>query len=95
MWQAAAEGQSDRIASDMEVCMKQRCATEFLHVEKNLFIDIHQHLLSIYGDQKCVASGGDCWELVFCNQVFALSNSVIVLLVSIVVSMEINGRHSF
>ena len=25
MWQVAAEGQFDRMASDMEVCMKQRC----------------------------------------------------------------------
>ena len=36
------EGQSDRMASDMEVCMKQRCDTEFLHVEKIVPTDIHQ-----------------------------------------------------
>jgi len=30
----AAEGQSDRMASDMEASMKQRCVTEFLHTEK-------------------------------------------------------------
>ena len=30
----AAEGQSDRMVSDTEVCMKQRCVSEFLHVEK-------------------------------------------------------------
>ena len=30
-----AEGQSDRGKSDMEVCMRQRCGTEFLHVAKN------------------------------------------------------------
>jgi len=30
-----AEGQSDKMVSDMEVCMKQRGVTEFLHVEKN------------------------------------------------------------
>ena len=32
--QMAAEGQSDRMASDMEECMKQRGVTEFLHAEK-------------------------------------------------------------
>ena len=37
----AAEGQSDKMASDMEVHMKQRCVTEFLHVEKMAPIDIH------------------------------------------------------
>ena len=30
----AAEGQSDKMAFDMEVCMKQRGVTEFLHAEK-------------------------------------------------------------
>ena len=33
--QMAAEGQSDKMASDMEVRMKQRCVIEFLHAEKN------------------------------------------------------------
>jgi len=30
----AAEGQSDTMASGMEVRMKQRCVTEFLHTEE-------------------------------------------------------------
>jgi len=30
----AAEGQSDRMASDMEVHMEQRCIIELLHVKK-------------------------------------------------------------
>jgi len=30
----AAEGQSDTAVSDMEVGMKKRCVTEFLHAEK-------------------------------------------------------------
>ena len=34
MWQMAAEGQSGKTASDVEVCMKQRCVTEFYHVKK-------------------------------------------------------------
>ena len=29
-----AEGQSDKMASGMEVLMKQRCVTELLHVKK-------------------------------------------------------------
>ena len=33
--QMAAEGQSDTMVSGMEVQMKQRCVTEFLHTEKN------------------------------------------------------------
>jgi len=33
--QTAAEGHSDSMTSDMEVHMKQRCVTKFLHVEKN------------------------------------------------------------
>jgi len=28
------EGHTDRIASDAEVQMKERCSTEFLHVKK-------------------------------------------------------------
>ena len=47
----AAERQSDRMASGMEVWMKQRCVIEFLCAEKMAPTDIHQHLLNIYGDQ--------------------------------------------
>ena len=46
-----AEGQSDKMVSDMEVCMKQRYVIEFLHAEKMAPNDIHQRLLNIYGDQ--------------------------------------------
>ena len=35
MWQMAGEWQSVIMAFGMEVCMMQRCFTEFLHVEKN------------------------------------------------------------
>ena len=45
-----AEEQSDKMASDMEVCMKQRCLIEFLRVEKMVPIDIHQCFLNVYGD---------------------------------------------
>jgi len=37
----AAEGQSDKMASDMEVHIKQRCGIEFLHVEKVAPTNIH------------------------------------------------------
>ena len=47
----AAEWHSDRMISHMEVHMKQRCVTEFVHVEKMAPTDIHQHLLNIPGDQ--------------------------------------------
>ena len=41
----AREGQSDKLLSNMEVHMKQRCVTEFLQTEKIVSIDIHQLLL--------------------------------------------------
>jgi len=47
VWQMAAEGQSDRIAFDMEECMKWRGVTEFHHVEKMAPTDTHRHLLNI------------------------------------------------
>ena len=51
MKQMAAEGQSDRMLSDMGVHMEQRYGTEFLHAEKMAPMDIHRCLLNIYGDQ--------------------------------------------
>jgi len=126
----AAEGQSDKIASDMEVHMKQRRVTVFLHMKKMASSDIHWCLLNTYGDQTVDVSTmglvgavfqqcwqphfghlcrflqtwheGSCsslvkmhqwwlhWKLVFCNWKLVLSNSISVLLVSAVVSMEIN-----
>jgi len=47
----AAEEQSDRMASVMEVLMKQRYGTEFLHEEKMASTDIHRCLLNVYGNQ--------------------------------------------
>lgn len=49
--QIGLEGQSDKMAVNMKVYMKQRCVTEFFHVEKMPPIDICQHILNIYGDQ--------------------------------------------
>jgi len=56
-----AEGQSDKMASDMEVRMKQRCVIEFLHADKIAPNDIHWCLLNIYGDQTVdVSSARRC-----------------------------------
>jgi len=41
MRQMTAEGQFEKTMPDMEVHVKQRCAIEFLHEEKNAPIDIH------------------------------------------------------
>jgi len=60
-----AEGQSDRTASDMEVHMKQRGGTEFLHAEKIAPIDTHQCLLSIHGDQTVAVSAVRRWMIHF------------------------------
>jgi len=46
----AAEGQSDKMASDMGMHMKQWCVTEFLHAERIAPIDIHC-FLNVDGDQ--------------------------------------------
>ena len=48
MWQAA-EGQSDKMVSDMEVRMKRGCVIKFLHLIKMEPADIHWCLLNIYG----------------------------------------------
>jgi len=42
---------ADKMASDIEVHMEQSCGNEFLHVENIEPVDIHQHLLSVYGEQ--------------------------------------------
>jgi len=57
----AAEGQSDKMASDTEVCMERRCITGFPPAEKN------GHLLTIYGDQTVDMSTLRWWVLRFSN----------------------------
>ena len=61
----AAEGQSDTLASDMEVHMKQRCGAESLHTEKMAPTDIHQCLLRAYGDQTVEVSTVRWWVVRF------------------------------
>jgi len=76
----AAEGQSDNKASDMEVWMKQRCVTEFLHVEKMAPTDIHWSLMYVYGDQTVGVSTVRWWVVHFSS---GNSNSGSPLLVQI------------
>jgi len=52
----SAEEQSDKMVTNMEVCTKKRCVTEFLHAEKMTSTechspDVHQRLLDVDGDQ--------------------------------------------
>ena len=47
----ATAGQSDRMASDTELQMEQRCGIEFLCVEEMAPTDIHRCLLKVSGDQ--------------------------------------------
>ena len=46
----AVEGQSDRIAADMKVCVKPGCVIKFLHAEDVAPIHIYEFLLNVYGD---------------------------------------------
>ena len=126
MWQIAVEGQSDKLVTDMEAHMKQKCGTKFLHELKPASIDIcwmfmetkqwmwaqggggwvttgHLHWCRFLEAQyagscsllaNCIANGDDYIEQVCCSWEFALLNSIILLL-SVVVSIEINGRHYF
>ena len=134
VWQMAAEGQSDKLASDMEVYINEGCLIESLHTGKMAPIVIHQRLLNISGDQTVDVSpvrfrpwwqwqwvtstdadflwgqhSGSCsslikmhslwwwlcWKSVLRSWEFALSNTVIMFFVSVLVSMEINRRYYF
>ena len=73
--QMAAEGQSDKMASDkmasdkmasdMEMHVKERCVTEFLHLEKMTPTDIHVHLLNVYRNQTVDVSTMRQWVVHF------------------------------
>ena len=41
-----------KMATDMELCIKQKCVTEILQAEEIAPTDIHLHLLNVYGDQS-------------------------------------------
>ena len=53
------------MAFDMEVCMKQRGGTEFLHAEKIVPTDIHHCLLNTDGDQSVDVSTVRQWVMCF------------------------------
>jgi len=55
--QMTAEGQSDKMEPDMEVCMKQ--------AEKMAPSDIHRRLLNVYGDQTVDVSTVRQWVALF------------------------------
>jgi len=60
-----AERQSDKMASDMEVRMKQRCVIEFLLAEKIAPNDNHRRLLKVYGVQTVDVSTMRRWLVRF------------------------------
>ena len=78
----AAEGQSDTMTSVMEVLMKQRCVTEFLHVEVMAPTDVHRNLLNITGDQTVDVSTVR-WLVLH----FSSGNNGLPLLVHILIRM--------
>jgi len=59
VWQMAAE--YDKMVSDMEVQMEQRCVNEFLYQEEITPTDIHWGLLNTYGDQTVDVSTVRRW----------------------------------
>jgi len=65
MWQIAADGQSDKMASVVEVHMVQRYDIEFLHAETMEPIDIYWHLLNVYEDQTVDGSTVRWWVMHF------------------------------
>ena len=60
-----AEGQTDKMAPDMEVQMKQRRGNEFSVWKKMASIDIHGHLVNNNGDQIVDVSTVRQWVLHF------------------------------
>jgi len=60
-----SRGQSEKMASDTEVCMQQRCGTELLHAEKVAPTDIYWCLLNIYGKQRVDESTVRQWVVCF------------------------------
>jgi hypothetical protein len=59
--QVTVEGQSNKMASDMEVRMKQKCVIELVHAEKIAPNDIHRRLLNVYEDQTVGVSTVRRW----------------------------------
>ena len=80
VWRMAAEGQSDRMVSDMEVWMEQRCDTEFFHVEKLAPINIHntcwmfmetkQWMWAQWGSGRCISAVANSDSVPLLLQIF-------------------------
>ena len=79
----AAEGQSDKMASEVEVRVKRRVVLEFLRAGKMAPIDFHQCLLNVSGDQTVDVSTEGQWVLCFSG-----ADSGAPLLVQIFTSAE-------
>ena len=62
-----AEGQSDKMVSDVEVYLRKRFGIKFLHVEKMVLINSHRYLLNIYGYQTVDVSIVRWWVVCFSN----------------------------
>jgi len=60
-----AEGQSDKMVSDVNMHMKQKCVIKILHAEKIALIDIYWCLLNIYGDLTVDGSTVRQWVACF------------------------------
>jgi len=70
MGQMAAEGQSGKMASDVEVCVEQRGVVAFLQAEKMAPIDSHQYLLNICGNQTVDMSTVIYGDILVCARRF-------------------------
>lgn len=69
----AAAGQSDKMAYEMEVCMKKRCRIEFLCEGETASTGIHRRLLNMDGDQEGDISTAR-WQLNFHKWTYLLKN---------------------
>ena len=65
MWQMGAEGQSEKLVSDMVESVKHMCGNEFLHTENMSAINIQWCLLNIYGEQTVDVSTVSQWVVRF------------------------------
>ena len=63
--QMAAEGQSEKMASDMEIYLKHWGGIEFLCAEKMAPIEVHRCFLNLCGDQTVDASTVRRWVVYF------------------------------
>ena len=64
--------QSDRMMCDIDVRMKQRCGSEFLHAERMAHVDVPRCLLNVCEEQADVSTARTARPWVVC---FSSSNS--------------------